>query len=247
MKKILSLFLACFLLAACLSPEDAESLGLKQGLEGKRYSSIPGKSTEIHRLAWAEGNATYCETVSYSELARNVRSLPTGVCTFSNADVRSYCDNINYAAFGRVERSIPEGCSISETNRRAYINSRDAAFCTRDQGRSDAWSQAKTRWQRGVGYCSIDVGSERNCERIGSMHTTRSRGYCRSSHEYWQGVRRAFLEKKSEPVQIARKIVRFYRSATIPFNDADLREWKAAEDYLLWAPHCDLVGYNIEC
>jgi len=242
MKSLTALLLFCFSLTACLSPGDARSLGFEQGLRGEGYARILGRNADEHRQGWSEGNAQYCRTLSYPALARSLGRLPSGICSFSDAELRQYCQNVDYAAFGRADQDLPSACLPSSSQQTAFRQARVATFCTASFGQSDTRSAANRLWS--FGACS--PGSERrSCERSSAIANA-ARPYCEGSRDYAAGVETIVLRAQRSSVSDATDELIDLASLEAPSPEQVERRVQLG-DYLDWAGDCDVRGYFMDC
>lgn len=240
--RLLILLLTLPLLTACITEEGAANRGFAEGAAGEAYSSIGGSHAALHREAWISGNAQFCRTVSYADLARSLRDLPVGICEFSSSQRNAYCRAVDYAAFGRAEADLPTGCSPSSSQRAAYTGALTETYCTASQGEADLRRSFETVWT--YGECALGK-NHRDCQRASGLER-HTRNYCGTNTAYYQGVERAFEEAQNDAIRDASLELAELSDVSAPTAEQEERR-QVLRLYLIWAPGCDISGLDIDC
>lgn len=236
------LCLFCLSLSACLSPEGARSLGLEQGLAGEPYQRIFGENSDAHRTAWLEGNAQYCQTLSFPALARALQPLPVGICPIPESGRRAYCRNMDYAALGRADGALPTACAPTSAQTLAFTQARSATYCTRAQGQMDMRRPLKRAWSTGA--CA--PGASRSACEWTRAASVGARYYCTQDPDYSSGMSHALLQAQSHAIGEAGEELADLSQLPEPNEEQSARR-EALQDYLDWAPTCTWLGERLDC
>ncbi len=229
-------------LSACLSEDDARAYGYEQGLQGEGYSRILSGHVEQHRSGWVEGNAIYCQNLSFTALARAQGALPTGICPISDQDLQSYCQLVDYAAFGNADQDLPQACTPSQAERTAFTTARAERFCTSAQGRED--TRAAARGLFSYGACSPGWRVQ-ECERSDRVLDA-SRPYCAGTLAYISGIESQIISAQGQAVREAADDLAELSLLETPSDD-EAERLEDLEAYLQWVPNCRLRGLTLDC